>query len=117
GGPGGGRAGGRAAPALRVLLAEVLAGHTVPLDDPGDGGEADGSGALPPGVRPADLLAACVHTGEYGTRSSAIVRVPAEESSPPVVEVADGPPCRVPFADRSSLWLAAPGESGWPPPG
>jgi hypothetical protein len=49
-------------------------------------------------------MAACVHTDDYGTRSAAMVRVPASPGSRPEMWVADGPPCTTPFADVSGLW-------------
>ena len=49
-------------------------------------------------------LAPCVHADGYGTRSSAMVRIGADPSEPPELLVADGPPCRAPFADTRRLW-------------
>ena len=40
----------------------------------------------------AEISAACVHTGPYGTRSAMIVSVPADGL--PQLRVAAGPPCR-----------------------
>lgn len=54
--------------------------------------------------RPPALGAACVHTPEFGTRSAAIVRVPA--AGPPGMEVADGPSCQAPFVSVDQLWSA-----------
>jgi len=53
-------------------------------------------------VRPPAISAACVHTAEYGTRSSLIVTVPA--AGLPRMRVADGPPCQAPLRDVSALW-------------
>jgi hypothetical protein len=46
-----------------------------------------------------------VHTDGYGTRSSALVRVSADETLSPELLVADGPPCTSPFVDVRHLWL------------
>jgi len=54
--------------------------------------------------RPVETLAACVHTDEYGTRSSTLVRVPAESGQRPRVLVADGHPCEFPFVDVTHLF-------------
>jgi uncharacterized protein with NRDE domain len=71
-----------------------------------------GDHSLPPGVghrgeRPVDTLAACVHTEEYGTRSSVVLRVPARSGALPRLEVADGHPCTSSFVDHSALWTEA----------
>ena len=47
----------------------------------------------------------CVHLETFGTRSSCIVRVPAE-SGPPRLWVADGPPCTTAYEDAGGLWGA-----------
>jgi uncharacterized protein with NRDE domain len=52
--------------------------------------------------------ASCVHLEGYGTRSSCIVRVGAEPGSPPVLQVADGPPCAAAYEDAGTWW-ARPG--------
>jgi uncharacterized protein with NRDE domain len=49
-------------------------------------------------------LAPCVHADGYGTRSSALVRVPEEADRPAEVLVSDGPPCTSPFVDAGGLW-------------
>jgi uncharacterized protein with NRDE domain len=54
--------------------------------------------------RPVATLAACVHTDDYGTRSSTIVSVPAVAASFPRVLVADGHPCTSAFVDMSGLF-------------
>jgi Transport and Golgi organisation 2 len=46
----------------------------------------------------------CVHLDGFGTRSSCLVRVPAETEPPPQLWVADGPPCTAPLEDTSALW-------------
>jgi len=53
---------------------------------------------------PPEISAPCVHTEFYGTRSAMTVAVPAEGR--PMVAVADGPPCQVPFLDATSIWTA-----------
>ncbi|MHB1584450.1 MAG: NRDE family protein [Acidimicrobiales bacterium] len=75
---------------LAERLRRVLADHTRP--DP-----------LPEG-RPPFLTSACVHGDEYGTRSSALVTVPADPSLRPSLAVADGPPCTAPFLPADELW-------------
>ena len=86
----------------------VLMDHSVPVGF--EDGEAtalgeNGGGGDPEGVlrRPAVTLAACVHTEAYGTRSSSVVAVPADDG-PPRVWVADGPPCTAAFEDATGLW-------------
>jgi hypothetical protein len=55
--------------------------------------------------RQARISAGCVHTGEYGTRSSMLVCDPAPASDRPRVWASDGPPCTHPLVpvdfDRS----------------
>jgi uncharacterized protein with NRDE domain len=83
----------------------VLVDHTVPAPllhtrsttEPGDHGER---------VRPAETFAACVHTENYGTRSSTLVRVPAALGDHPQVSVADGHPCTAPFVDVTELFAS-----------
>jgi uncharacterized protein with NRDE domain len=48
----------------------------------------------------------CVHLGEYGTRSSSIIRIGEDLMERPALWVADGPPCTAPFIDVSELWTA-----------
>jgi uncharacterized protein with NRDE domain len=62
------------------------------------------SGAATPGGRRPESLAACVHTDDYGTRSSTLIRVPARESDLPEVLYTDGHPCTAPFSDAGPLW-------------
>jgi uncharacterized protein with NRDE domain len=78
------------------LLQSVLSDHSVP----------PGARMSPPrkSDRPVELAAACVHTEGYGTRSAALVSVPAEGL--PRMWVADGPPCRAPFVNVDELWSA-----------
>jgi uncharacterized protein with NRDE domain len=75
--------------ALLERLRAMLADHRLP---PGAG--ADG--------RPAATEAACVHAGEYGTRSATLVVVP--DGAPPRVQFTDGPACTARFR-----------EAAWPP--
>ena len=67
---------------------------------------ADGSADPVPAPRPRPVatLAACVHTDDYGTRSSTIVSVPAVAAALPRVLVADGHPCTSAFVDMSGLF-------------
>ncbi len=97
----------------------VLVDHSMPggsqvgPDGRGDpaGGGGLGGGADPGAIdagdqrtdRKVETLAACVHTDNYGTRSSTIVRVPAG-AGPPQVLVADGHPCTSAFVDVTSMF-------------
>jgi uncharacterized protein with NRDE domain len=78
---------------LVARLRSVLADHTTP------------SGPADTARRP-ESLAACVHTPDYGTRSSTVVRVPVSETSPPEVLYTGGHPCTAPFVEATSLWGA-----------
>jgi uncharacterized protein with NRDE domain len=72
---------------------------------PAEGAAGGPAGPVPaPRPRPAATLAACVHTEDYGTRSSTIVSVPAVAASLPRVLVADGHPCTSAFVDMSGLF-------------
>lgn len=82
-------------PPLRDRLATLLGDHTRPA-----GAEDDS--------RRPELLAPCVHADGYGTRSAALIEVPADPSRRPTMAVADGPPCRASLVDRSGLWDSAP---------
>jgi len=64
----------------------VLSDHRIPLDDE------------------RANAASCVHLDGYGTRSSCLVRVPADDGLLPQVWVADGPPCTAPYVDMGGLW-------------
>lgn len=77
-----------------ATLGRVLADHT-PTQIPADDSDEE--------QRRARLSACCIHTPEYGTRSSSLVTVGAEEGQPPVVRSSDGPSCtnrlvEVPFS-------------------
>ena len=84
-------------PLLRRRLVALLGDHSRPADVEDD-------------PRRPELLAACVHADGYGTRSAALIEVPARRSLPLTVAVADGPPCLAPLVDRSDLWGTGPGE-------
>ena len=86
---------GRGTRAVLEALPRVLADHRVP--------EAVRD-APPVADRPKELAAPCVHTEQFGTRSAAIVVVPAEGR--PSLRVADGPPCVAPFVAVDHLWEA-----------
>ncbi|MGD0321819.1 MAG: NRDE family protein [Acidimicrobiales bacterium] len=88
--------------ALVGRLRRVLGDHSLP----GNPDELSGpdQGATWGPVRPPETLAACVHTDTYGTRSSTIVRVPANENAQISVVVAHGHPCTSPFVDAEELW-------------
>ncbi|HEY1644455.1 MAG TPA: NRDE family protein [Streptosporangiaceae bacterium] len=74
------------------------------LRDHHPAGPASGPAVAGPDGRPLPpaISAACVHAGQYGTRSSLIVTVPGEGR--PVLRVADGPPCQAPLRDVTRLW-------------
>jgi uncharacterized protein with NRDE domain len=99
--------------ALVERVRAVLVDHTVPETETESETETDtppmrgvGDDAETPRVRPVETLAACVHTENYGTRSSTIVAVPATAASYPRVLVADGHPCTSTFTDVSELFGA-----------
>jgi uncharacterized protein with NRDE domain len=78
-----------------ATLRTVLSDHSIP--------EGIATKEVDP-KRPPALAAACVHTPEFGTRSAAIVRVPAD--GPPHMEVADGPSCEARFVSVDEFWSA-----------
>ncbi len=79
-------------------LAAVLADHERPTEDePGDDPERP---------RRAETLAACVHSDDYGTRSSTIVVVPPTVGAFADVRYVDGAPCVNPWQDATALWPA-----------
>jgi uncharacterized protein with NRDE domain len=80
-----------------TALRAALADHTVPPEVAAEDRPAD---------RPAQLAAACVHTESFGTRSSALIRVPA--LGRPSAWVADGHPCEAAFTSIDSLWTRDP---------
>jgi uncharacterized protein with NRDE domain len=82
-----------AEPDVLATMRSVLADHTIP---------ADVAAGMVDKDRPKELAAACVHTEDYGTRSAALVRVPA--AGLPAMWVSDGPPCRRPFVSVDPLW-------------
>ncbi len=83
---------------LWTRLPAALADHAVPAAVPP---ERVGAPAAP---RPPATLASCVHTADYGTRSAALIRVPADAERCPDVRVADGPSCTSPLVDVGRLW-------------
>ncbi len=90
---------------LPTRMPSVLSDHLVPSDQEAEldvdlqhGGQGDAV------VRSPATLAACVHTDEYGTRSAALVQVPARPEAPPELWASEGPSCTVPFMEKSSLW-------------
>ena len=85
-------------PAIEPQLVAALADHTrVPLAD------------VPPSHLPAELAreltCACIHSPEYGTRSSTILA--ADRGRVLAYLHADGTPCTTPFLDRRALLVAA----------
>jgi len=77
-------------------LTEVLADHSLPDRAAADAAEIS--------QRPVHTLAACVHSEDYGTRSSTVVRVPLDVHGQISIWVADGAPCLAPFVDVSMSW-------------
>jgi uncharacterized protein with NRDE domain len=86
-------------PGLLDRLAVVLADHSVPELEP----PPPDLGRTPRPPRRPETLAACVHTEDYGTRSSTIISVTADDR-PADVRYADGHPCTAPFLDATALW-------------
>ena len=85
-------------PSLWTAVRSVLSDHTVPSFEMVD------HGATEEVVRRLATLAPCVHTDDYGTRSAALLRVPADTLEKPDMLVADGPPCTTSFIDVGPLW-------------
>lgn len=54
----------------------------------------------------------CVHSEGFATRSSCIVRVPADGA--PRLWVADGPPCVSPYREMTELWSGDPTDGSSP---
>ncbi len=81
-----------------AALERVLRDHQPAVPEP----RTDAAGR----VWPAALSAACVHADGFGTRSSAIITVPAVGL--PALLVADGKPCVTPMRDVTALWTADP---------
>jgi uncharacterized protein with NRDE domain len=90
---------GETAAGLADALAAVLPDHSPAPEIAGQPPVRYGGRPMPP-----ELSAACVHTENYGTRSAAIVTVPAQGL--PQVLSADRPPCTEPLKDFSALWEA-----------
>jgi uncharacterized protein with NRDE domain len=84
----------RGASATVAALRSVLGDHRPAVPEP----RTDAAGR----VWPAALSAACVHADGFGTRSSAIITVPA--AGRPAMLVADGRPCVTPMRDATALW-------------
>jgi uncharacterized protein with NRDE domain len=93
--------------ALLGRLRRALSDHSLP-----DKADKDDEDAIRGQVRSPEMLAACVHTETYGTRSSTIVRVPVREDARIALSVAHGHPCTSPFVDAEGLW-----ERSWPSQG
>jgi uncharacterized protein with NRDE domain len=89
---------GAGAAAIAEILQTVLRDHRPAVPEP----RTDATGR----VWPASLTAACVHAEGYGTRSSAIITVPA--AGRPAMLVSDGRPCETPMRDVSGLWATDP---------
>ncbi len=86
-------------PASAVTALEaVLRDHQPAVPEP----RTDAAGR----VLPPALTAACVHHEGFGTRSSAVIAVPA--AGLPTMIVADGKPCVTPMRDVTALWTTDP---------
>jgi uncharacterized protein with NRDE domain len=96
--------GDESAASLAAALAAVLPDHSPAPDIAGQPPVLYGGREMPP-----ELSAACVHTPAYGTRSAAIVTIPA--AGLPRVLAADGPPCTTALQDHSDLWAGEQAES------
>jgi uncharacterized protein with NRDE domain len=81
-----------------AALANMLRDHRPAIPEP----RTNAAGR----VWPPALSAACVHAEGFGTRSSAIITVPA--SGLPQILAADGKPCETPLRDAGALWSADP---------
>jgi uncharacterized protein with NRDE domain len=101
-------------PSALEKLRTVLADHTT-RDHPTTGGPRPSgqptthsahSGSVTPGARRPETLAACVHTDDYGTRSSTIISVPRNENVPPRIFFAEGHPCTSDFLEATALWTS-----------
>lgn len=79
-----------------LFLYKALKSHEIP-----EGAKTKEAPSRP--ERGIETQAACVHSGPYGTRSSAIVMVPPGPEAPKLW-FTDGPPCTSPLKDASSLW-------------
>jgi uncharacterized protein with NRDE domain len=82
--------------ATQAALDAVLRIHQPAVPEP----RTDDTGR----IWPAEISAPCVHTDGYGTRSAMTVCLRTDGL--PVVRVADGRPCEVPFRDVTQLWAA-----------
>ena len=71
-------------------MRSILSSHQTPERAP-EGAPTDAS---------RQVGAACVHTEKYGTRWSAVIRVPPS-AGPPLISYTDGPPCITAPADAS----------------
>lgn len=83
----------------------VLVDHSVPEVAPEVAAEPGPAPVEGGRQRPVETLAACVHTDEYGTRSSTIVSVASSPARHPQVLVADGHPCTSPYVDATDLFV------------
>lgn len=80
--------------ALQPALHDILRSHELP----------PAAQTRTESMRPAATFAACVHGEVYGTRTAAIVQVPAARTERPRIEYTDGPPCTQPLQSADELW-------------
>jgi uncharacterized protein with NRDE domain len=79
---------GRAIDDVALVLRDVLRDHTETQPAAGDTAEAR---------RRAQISACCVHSDDYGTRSSMVIRVPRAPLADPEVWASNGPSCTTPL--------------------
>jgi uncharacterized protein with NRDE domain len=94
-------------PDLMARLSAVLADHTIPAAVPAVPAIPADAETADAATRRPETLAACVHTEDYGTRSSTLIRVVADTHELPEVFSADGHPCTAPFVKASPLWTTS----------
>ena len=90
---------------LLLFLRQLLGDHAIPSQAAAPEPSSDTTNSDSPPQR--QLSACCVHSANYGTRSSAIVVVDELHDEPPRLQVADGHPCTTPFRDVTDYWITA----------
>jgi uncharacterized protein with NRDE domain len=89
-----------------VLVDHASPDHPVPGDPTPTDQQPAAPGSPAPETRRLETLAACVHTDDYGTRSSTLISVPRDVNAAPVVLFAEGHPCTADFLDATGLWTS-----------
>ena len=85
---------------MSTVMTMVLASHHLPQ-------EVDRRFDTEPSARRSAVRVPCVHTENYGTRSSALIMVPSDRREKSFISVADGPPCRSRYQDQSVFWISS----------